>query len=666
MLNPALVVESDALRLFAERARHIHRSLGLTASLPDVAEICRQLEGMPLAIELAAAWTKSLSCAAIAAELRGSLDFLATAARDVPARHRSMRAALDSSWQRLSSAEQSTLQALSVFRGGFQRDAAEQVACATLAILTTLVDHSLLRWDTSGRYAIHELVRQYAAAKLAEDAEREARIRHIHCHYFAAFLDARAAAICGASQRAILREIESELDNIRAAWEHALAWRDLMAIRRVVYTFYEFADFQGFYREAEALYRRTIAVLEQAPDARLTLAIVLAFQGWIYIRLGDLGKAQDVLERSVALINELGCAPPAGFGTDPHNGLGLLAHIRGDYALAVREAEAVRVRCEADADSLNLQIALYVLANATLAQGDLAAAATHAQHGHVIADVTGNRFLLGNLWIVIGEIAQTRGDLAAAQAAYHQSYAVQTENADPGGSAMALDHLGRASWLAGDVAAAEEYYRQSHERYVRINDLGGVASSLLGLGNVAAARGDGKSAAARYREALITARSMAFARLVVMLLTDGATLLAQAGETTLAAEVAAWVLADSASDYECRRRAEELLATLPAPPKQAAELESLATRLLATLEVLPPVELSPLPTGSPSALVQALTAREQEVLRLLADGYSNPEIAERLVVSVGTVKAHTAQIFGKLAVHNRTQAVIRACELGLI
>jgi predicted ATPase/DNA-binding NarL/FixJ family response regulator len=666
MLDPAIVGESDAVQLFAERARRVHRGLNLAAVLPDVAQICRQLEGMPLAIELAAAWTKSLSCAAIAAELRDSLDLLATAARDVPTRHRSMRAALDSSWQRLSPAEQSALQALSVFRGGFQRDAAEQVAGATLAILNVLVDHSLLRWDARGRYAIHELVRQYAAASLAAALETEARIRYMHCHYFAAFLDARADAICGASQRTILREIENDLDNIRVAWDYALARHDLMALQRVVYSFYEFADFQGFYREAAALFSRTIAVLEEAASAHLTLATVLTFQGWIYMRLGDLGLSWDAFERSAALIAELGCAPPAGFGTDAHNGLGLLAHIRGDYALAVTEADAVRARCEADADLLNLQIALYVLANATLAQGDLAAAAAHAQHCHAVAAATGNRLLLGNLWLVIGEIAQARGDFAEAQAAYHQSYTVQTENADPGGSAMALDHLGRAAWFTGDVAAAEEYHCQSHDRYVRLNDQGGVATSLLGLGNVAAARGDGRTAAAYYREALTMARAMSFARLVVLVLTDGATLLAQAGEAALAAELAAWVLADQASDYECRRRAQDLRASLPTRPDQATDLESLAMRLLASLDALPPSAAVPVRADAPSLLVEPLTPREQDVLRLLAAGCSNPEIAAHLVVSVGTVKSHTAQIFGKLAVHNRTQAVNRARELGLI
>lgn len=665
MLDPAIGVESDALRLFAERARRVQRGLDLAAALPDVAQVCRQLEGMPLAIELAAAWTKSLSCAAIAAELRSSLDFLATGARDVPARHRSMRAVLDNSWQHLSPAEQNALQALSVFRGGFQRDAAEQVASATLAILTTLVDHSLLRWDSQSRYTIHELVRQYAAAKLAENPETEARICHRHCHYFAAFLDARANAICGTNQRTVLREIESDLDNIRATWEHALAQHDLIALHRIVYPFYAFADFQGLYREAESFYARTIIVLEESDGAGPTLAMVRTFQGWIYIRLGDLSLALDVLERSATLIAELGCPPLAGFATDPHNALGLLAHIRGDYALAVTEAEAVRVRCEADADWQNLQVALYVLANATLAQGDLATAAVHAQHCHAVVEATGNRLLLGNLWLVIGEIAQARGDFAEAQTAYHQSYVVQTENADPGGSAMALNHLGRVAWLMGDLAAAEGYYRQSHERYARLNDQGGVATSLLGLGNVAAERGDGRSTAAYYRDAITMARAMSFARLVVLLLTDGAMLLAQTGETALAAELAAWVLAESASDYECRRRAEGLLAYLPPPPDRVADLESLTMRLLAVLDALPPVAITVRRSAS-SSLVEPLTSREQEVLALLATGCRNPEIAAHLVISVGTVKSHTAQIFGKLAVHNRTQAVNRARELGLV
>ena len=218
----------------------------------------------------------------------------------------------------------------------------------------------------------------------------------------------------------------------------------------------------------------------------------------------------------------------------------------------------------------------------------------------------------------------------------------------------------------GDLVAAEEYYRQSHERYTQLNDQGGVATSLLGLGNVASARGDGRTTATYYREAITTAYAMSFTRLIVLLLTDGAMLLSHTGESALAAELAAWVLANSASDYECRSRAEELLAYLPPMPDRVADLESLITRLLAALDALPLAAAIAAHSGTSSPLVEPLTSREQEVLRLLAAGCSNPEIATRLIVSVGTVKSHTAQIFGKLAVHNRTQAVNRARELGLI
>jgi predicted ATPase len=125
---------------------------------PWIIRICRMVEGMPLGIELAAAWISMLTCQEISQEIENSLDFLSASMRDLPKRHRSMRMVFDYSWQMLTPEEQKVLCKLSVFRGGFQRQAAEQVAGSTLSILSTLVNRSLLRRTTSGRYDLHEVV----------------------------------------------------------------------------------------------------------------------------------------------------------------------------------------------------------------------------------------------------------------------------------------------------------------------------------------------------------------------------------------------------------------------------------------------------------------------------------------------------------------------------
>jgi predicted ATPase/transcriptional regulator with XRE-family HTH domain len=161
------VEQSSAVRLFVQTANRMQADFTLSpATIPSVVRICQFVAGMPLAIELAAAWVRSRSCSEIARELEQSLESLATTMHDVPARHRSMRAVFDHSWRLLSDAEQGVLRRLSVFRGGMQADAAARVAGATPLLLAALVDKSLLRHNGAGRYQLHELVQRYAGVVL--------------------------------------------------------------------------------------------------------------------------------------------------------------------------------------------------------------------------------------------------------------------------------------------------------------------------------------------------------------------------------------------------------------------------------------------------------------------------------------------------------------------
>src|SRR3712207_1580304 len=157
----------SAVALFVERARRVRRDFALEAEREGVVRICRLVGGLPLALELAAAWARTLPCAAIAEEIAGNLALLATSARNVPERHRSVRAAFDQSWQHLSWEERAVYARLAVFHGGFRRAAAERVAGATLPVLATLLDKSLVRYEADGRYHLHELLGEYAAEQLA-------------------------------------------------------------------------------------------------------------------------------------------------------------------------------------------------------------------------------------------------------------------------------------------------------------------------------------------------------------------------------------------------------------------------------------------------------------------------------------------------------------------
>ena len=187
-LSSKEAANSDAVRLFSQRAKQVQPSFDLEVELDEVLRICQLVEGMPLALELAASWVLQLSCAEIAAEIEAEIDFLTTRARNVPERQRSMRAVFDTSWERLSPQERDILQKASVFRGGFDRRAAEVVTGASLYTLSDLVSKSFLSVSKNGRYTIHELLRQYAAEKLAEDGSLVQETRASHGRYFFALL----------------------------------------------------------------------------------------------------------------------------------------------------------------------------------------------------------------------------------------------------------------------------------------------------------------------------------------------------------------------------------------------------------------------------------------------------------------------------------------------
>ncbi len=180
------------------------------------------LEGIPLAIELAAAWVGMLSGAEIATEIESNIDFLTTSMRDVPERHRSIRATMDHSWKLLSANERYLLRRLSVFHGEFSYHAAEQVAGASLLSLASLHAKSIVHRTKRERYDLHDLIRKYALMKLEESPEELENTQGIHCLYYLDFLGDREDDLRNERQLAVMAEISAEIENIRVAWRHAI------------------------------------------------------------------------------------------------------------------------------------------------------------------------------------------------------------------------------------------------------------------------------------------------------------------------------------------------------------------------------------------------------------------------------------------------------------
>jgi len=240
----------SAAALFLQSALRTKADFDLTIKEQTaIIHICQLLDGTPLAIELSAAWVGMLTCQEILEEIHTNIGFLTTSMRDVPERHRSLRATFDHSWNLLSAHEQDVLSRLSVFRGGFDRSAAEMVACATLPLLASLVSKSLVRRTREGRYDLHEVIRQYASSRLDEDERRCLETCDLHSEYYLKLASEYEKKLKSASQQEAMRDMTLELDNMRTAWNWGIRHRRFESLGRAVRSFGWFFEVSGLLQD---------------------------------------------------------------------------------------------------------------------------------------------------------------------------------------------------------------------------------------------------------------------------------------------------------------------------------------------------------------------------------------------------------------------------------
>ena len=693
-LSPADIAAYDAVRLLVERVRRVRPDFSAEAEQAELVRICRLVGGMPLALELAASWARVLDCAAIAAEIEQNLAFLASSLRNVPARHRSMEAVFAHSWSLLEPDEQAAFRQLAIFRGGFRRKAAEIVAGATLPVLTALVDKSLLWWEASGRYQIHELLRQYAEKRLAEAPAGAEEPRQRHALYYTDFLHRRMADVAGGRQREAAQEIAAELENIRAAWQWAVDHRLFTALGRAIEPLAMFFHFKGQYMDAARFYTSVLSTLEEIPervragmDVETLKALTLSEMGWIAIRLGQFEKAEAAFDDCQAVYDRLDIPPLPGLGTDPLLGLSTLASLRGDYPVAERLAKKALTNGTEQNQRNNYLNAAYQLAGIASAQGQYEAAQAFAEDACATAEALGDDWFLAYCLNELGHAVQAQGDYQAARRHFEASYAIRESMADPEGMALAMVNLGDIALRQQRPEQAKRFYTRSVAIYREIYDRGGLAAAQHGLGKTAIIDEDYEAAQEQLGEALQIASEIAFTPLTLAVLASAGELLLRTGRVEQGLPLLALVQAHPAAGHELRtalqRRWHHYRETLsPAQIEAAqitAEAAAQADELARATEValqalsapLPRVATrsampSPVPAPAGAGLVEPLTERELEVVQLLAQGLTNRQIAAELSVVVGTVKAHTNRIYGKLDVGNRVQAVTRARELGLL
>ncbi|MCB0168094.1 MAG: tetratricopeptide repeat protein [Anaerolineae bacterium] len=572
--DPASLEPYDAVQLFAQSAARARVEFSLAAERDAVVRICQLVAGMPLAIELAAAWLKSLPAAEIAAEIERDLDILTTRHQNVPERHRSMRVVLAQSWHRLTVSEREIFKQLSVFRGSFATEAGRRVAGASLIDLATFVEKSLLAVTPAGRYQLHELLRQYAAEQLAESPADVIKTRDNHCAYYAEFLQQRSGGMMGGQQRINLTEIAADYDNVWAAWRWAMKQGNVTALKQSVASLQYFCQFQGRYREGANAWAEAIdwlSGLEPTEPINLTLVELLVWWGWLNIRLGQLDQAEAALIRCRDLYQQLAVPPIPGYGTDPALPLSLIATIRGDYDTALHYGEQARRQAEAPYHPHNLNQAYYVLASATLGQGRYHTAQQHAQRALTLAQQGNDRWFTAYCLNELGKSALALTDLLTAQEHFQASYTIRREFDDPQGMGVALNYLGEVALQQRAFDRAHELFQESLAIYQNILDKGGLATAHKGLGAVAIGQHNFLAAGQHLQYALRLATEIHYVPLIFFLLNVIGQLWLTAGHLERGLRLVAFVRAN-AGHQPAQDEARQVLDEYSAAQKGLKEL----------------------------------------------------------------------------------------------
>ncbi len=446
----------DSVRLFIRAAQRVSPSLSIAAETPGIVDICRQVEGLPLALELAASWTRVLSCAEIAAELRESTELLRATDATQPARHASIEVVFDQSWSLLTEGERSVLARLSVFRGGFTPEAARAVSGAALPVLGALTDKSLLRRD-SRRLSMHPLVQQFAAARLARSTEALAT-RASHAGYFHRYLEQlRSAADIG--EVAALKTIDVEFENFRAAWRFSMQHNAADGVRKSVPTFRQYCDHRGRFQEALAM----LTEMQASPTANADVglqALLLSSIAHLEYRLDRYGDAEATARRGLNLAEQMGnhdatlqCLKVLGAC---YLRLGRLADAKHFFAQALKQAPAALDPHSAAAVLDNMAL---VEKNAgrfqTALKLSLRALAEHRRLG----SVAGEALCLNNL----GALYLDRDDPASAAMYLREGLALCERHGLLNTRALTLTNLTGIAILSGDHDEAQALGKRALE-----------------------------------------------------------------------------------------------------------------------------------------------------------------------------------------------------------
>lgn len=552
--NPA---ENSAVHLFVHSAQQVEpRFSAAPDDYPTIVRICQLLEGMPLALELAASWVGTHTLSEIADEIEKGLGFLSSERADLPERHRSLVAVFDSFWSMLSPDEQAILCKLAVFDGGFTGLAAQRVAGASPFFLDALVRRAFLRKASAQYYVMHELLRRYAVEKLSADKTNEQYAHTRHCQYYMDLLESHRDEI---AKGTIASDwVTYERHNLRKAWDWAI--RQLMSgeLRRGMYGLYSYYQLSGNFKVGELTFGDAIGQIEAAFQATSdqslhpVLAYLLIRRAGFLNKLGlfdealedacrgvematvqgnramqaegllewgdalrhkgDFRVAAEILERgiSIAVVEQMPILQ-----VDFLYALGAVAHYLGDIPKQRHYADQALAISTRSSDLRGEGRAYNLLAIVSEMDGDYAQARLYYQRSIQICRAAGDRRGESIPLVNLGAILQLLGSYGAARSVYEQFLEIKRATSDRQGEIWGLNYLSLLAHQSGNQPAALAYARQALEIAVELGDHNNEGNALTNLGHALAAIGDADAAVEAYQRALALRRERGQTRLAM-------------------------------------------------------------------------------------------------------------------------------------------------------
>ncbi len=505
----------DAVRLFVQNATRARVGFSLVKEQEHAIRICQLLEGMPLAIELATAWLSTFSCAHIAQQIEQGTDLLVAVLRNVPERHRSIRAVFEHSWELLPAMSRTVLMRLSVFRGGFTPEAASQVADASQPVLLDLATRSLIQITPSNRYQMHELLRQFAADKLQGDKPEQAATESRHCRHYLGFLQKCTETIGGKHQQETLKTIGVDMDNIRLAWNDALRDRTLTWIGQAIESLSTFYQISSRFVEGMEVFGVAIEYLQgdfsarQITDKQTTSVWgrLLSRQAAFCIPLGRYQEADLLTQQSLEIARALDDKTEIVCCLDV---MGTLAYWQGQPTRAKKLHRESLAICREIGDRVRMVKVLNALGETSEHLGEWDEEREFILESLAISQGIGADNTIANVLDKLGAISFYKGEYEASTRYYRESYAMFDQSGDRLGKALTLGGLGWSAWVKGEAHLAEAYQllEQSLALCREIGHQPHVASRLVNLATVANSTGEYDRSERYSQEALTIARRL--------------------------------------------------------------------------------------------------------------------------------------------------------------